>query len=194
MKKTIGILTTITLLAGCSSVSKHSPTVQHVQQAPTVIAQPVSYTTQVSSHTSNSNQVNTAAICETSEMRAQLIDNDKLNDVVRVMVVQDSQSSSRVLSEVEVDCRDYFLRKSLAPTDAQIVRASTAPIENFEPATRTVKQNSRYTYIVQSGDTVWDIARQHCTSVKDITRLNGLGRGNVLDIGQRLKLPDTDCD
>ena len=110
------------------------------------------------------------------------------------MTVQDSTGSSRVLSEVEVDCRDYFLRKSLANSDASLVNAKTVTSDRpAEPRRSTRLEPQRYTYIVQKGDTVWGIAREHCTTVKAISRLNGLGRGNFIDIGQRLKLPDEEC-
>ena len=127
-------------------------------------------------------------------MRQNVIDYDKSNDTVRIMTVQDSTGSSRVLSEVEVDCRDYFLRKSLANSDASLVNAKTVTSDlPAEPRRSTRLEPQRYTYIVQKGDTVWGIAREHCTTVKAISRLNGLGRGNFIDIGQRLKLPDEEC-
>lgn len=187
MNKTPSILIIAALLAGCSSVSESIPTVKIEKRN----AKPQ---TQSASYMVDSGPKEAAMICESDDMRAKVIDNDDTNDAVRVMVVQDSDGGSRVLSEVEVDCRDYFLRKSLAPAKPQIVRAASPRVEKIEPTTRVKNRDSRYTYIVQSGDTVWDIAREHCTTVKDIARLNGLGRANVLDIGQRLKLPDVDCD
>jgi len=97
-------------------------------------------------------------------MRRKVIDDNDNNDAVRVMVVEDGDTGSRVLSEVEVDCRDYFLRKSLAPTEPKIIRASAPKIERTQIPRRTTRLKSkRPIYIVQSGDTVWDIAREHCT-------------------------------
>jgi LysM repeat protein len=189
MKIKIYLLTATVILAGCASVSESIPTVKIEKRNAKSPVQNASYMV-------NSSPNEAAMICETDNMRANVIDQDDTNDAVRVMVVQDGKSGSRVLSEVEVDCRDYFLRKSLAPAKPKVVRASAPQIEREVPPTRVrkVKKNSRYTYIVQSGDTVWDIAREHCTTVKDIARLNGLGRANVLDIGQRLKLPDASCE
>jgi len=188
MKTKIAFLLTAALLAGCSSVSEKIPTVKLEKRQSKATAQSASYVV-------DSAPKEAAMICETADMRKKVIDNDDSNDAVRVMVVQDGASGSRVLSEVEVDCRDYFLRKSLAPTPPRIVRAATPQTEKIKRSSRSSKKSpSRYTYIVQRGDTVWDIAREHCTSVKAISRLNGLGRGNVIDVGQRLKLPDTDCE
>lgn len=188
MKTKIALITATVFLAACSSVSESIPTVKIEKRKPKVTVQSASFVTHASSNQAS-------MICETSEMRNKVIDDNDDNDAVRIMVVEDGKTGSRVLSEVEVDCRDYFLRKSLAPTVQPTVIQTVAPtIQTIEvPSRSTPNADRRYTYIVQRGDTVWDIAREHCTSVKAITRLNGLGRGNVLDIGQRLKLPDEAC-
>jgi len=123
-------------------------------------------------------------VCENANMRARAVDDDDSNDVARVMVVQDSKKSSELLAESAVNCRDYFARKSAYPETTTVIPAKTQQI--IRPR--------GYTYIVQRGDTVWDIAREHCTSVKTIARLNGLGRANVIDVGDRLELPPTTCD
>lgn len=189
MKMKLHLLTAAILLTGCSSVSESIPTVKIEKRQSKSNVQNASYMV-------NSASNEAAMICETDDMRANVIDQDSTNDAVRVMVVQDGDNETRVLSEVEVDCRDYYLRKSLAPSTPKVVRTAAPRVrrEDTSSPTRTVKRDSRYTYIVQRGDTVWDIAREHCTSVKDISRLNGLGRANVIDVGQRLKLPDADCD
>ena len=189
MKTKIALLVATALLIGCSSVSESIPTVKIEKRKPKASVQSASYMTNASS-----NQA--AMICETDDMRKKVIDDNDKNDAVRVMVVEDGDAGSRVLSEVEVDCRDYFLRKSLSPSQPKVIRTSAPTKERVEtqtPRRSTRTKNSRYTYIVQRGDTVWDIAREHCTTVKAISRLNGLGRANVLDIGQRLKLPDDEC-
>lgn len=197
MKNKITALLALSLVAGCSSAPKNERVV-YVEQAPTTqYVQPTghvtSQVTQVSSQ-NNASSEHAKTVCETAEMRQNVVDYDNSNDIVRIMTVQDSNNSSRVLSEVEVDCRDYFLRKSLSSSDTNMVKASTTVVEYPTETRRSTRtKNQRYTYIVQSGDTVWDIAREHCTTVKAISRLNGLGRGNVIDIGQRLKLPDDEC-
>lgn len=184
MKTKIILFATIALLAGCSSVSDSIPTVKIEKRKSKASVQSASYVT-------NASTTEAAMVCETDDMRKKVIDDNDQNDAVRVMVVEDAESGSRVLSEVEVDCRDYYLRKSLAPPAPKIIRTSTPSVER---KLSSRKKSQRYTYIVQRGDTVWDIAREHCTTVKAITRLNGLGRGNVLDIGQHLKLPDVECN
>ncbi len=44
-------------------------------------------------------------------------------------------------------------------------------------------------HTVRSGDTLWDLARTYRTSVETLRRLNGLRRGAVLRLGQKLELP-----
>lgn len=188
MKTKIAILVTTALLVSCSSVSESIPTVKIEKRKAKATVQSASYMTHGSP-----NQA--AMICETDDMRKKVIDDNDKNDAVRVMVVEDGESGSRVLSEVEVDCRDYFLRKSLAPEKPKLVRAVAPTKERVETTRRSTRIKSpRYTYIVQSGDTVWDIAREHCTTAQAISRMNGLGSGNTIDIGQRLKLPDEECN
>jgi len=190
MKTQIALLVSTALLTGCSSVSKVLPTKTKVVE----VRQPVT-TVQNASYKTSASPEQAAIVCDTADMRARVVDYDNSNDIVRIMVVQDSNGGSDLLSEVEIDCRDYHLRKSLAPKTSNVVRTSAETTDEPERILRrsTRLENSRYTYIVQSGDTVWDIARQHCTTVKAISRLNGLGRGNIIDIGQRLKMPDEEC-
>ena len=188
MKTKIALLAATALLIGCSSVSESIPTVKIEKRKSKASVQAASYMMK-------SSPAEAAMICETDDMRKKVIDENDKNDAVRVMVVEDGETGSRVLSEVEVDCRDYFLRKSLAPIEPKIVRTSAPTEPRTETPRRStrIQKSQRYTYIVQRGDTVWDIAREHCTTVKAISRLNGLGRGNVIDVGQRLKLPDEEC-
>lgn len=187
MKTKISLLTASALLISCVSASDNDRTVNDEKWQPKGV--------QSASFVTNSSTNQAASFCETSDMRRKVIDGNDHNDAVRIMVVEDADTGSRVLSEVEIDCRDYFLRKSLAPAQPQIIQSSTATIVHVDsPEPKTRKKNLGYTYIVQKGDTVWDIAREHCTTAKDISRLNGLGRGNVIDIGQRLKLPDEECN
>lgn len=197
MKNKIIALLTLSLLTGCSTASKTQRVVNVEDQPSTQSVQPTSYTssrTFTASTQNNASQLQAKTVCETAAMRQNVVDYDNSNDTVRIMTVQDGSNSSRVLSEVEVDCRDYFLRKSLSPSNSNLVKASTVVTEErVEPRRQTRTNNHGYTYIVQRGDTVWGIAREHCTTAKAISRINGLGRGNIIDIGQRLELPDEDC-
>ena len=189
------MLTSATLLLGCGSVSEKIPTVKIEKRTPTVTVQTASYAAPqiITSIRSSASPKEAASVCETDVMRSKVVDGNDYNDSVRIMVVQDGNGSSQLLSELEINCRDYFLRKSVNASEPTLVQTAT-PSRQPQATIRKSNVNSRYTYIVQRGDTVWDIAREHCTNVKAIARLNGLGRGNVIDIGQRLKMPDQDCN
>ena len=82
----------------------------------------------------------------------------------------------------------YVLYKDTMEPDASqgdvikkmTVRDSPTPIEKKEnPKLHTVK----------AGETLWQIARQHKTSVKEITDKNGLDRNKPLQIGKVLNIP-----
>ena len=187
MKTQIALLAVTALLIGCSSVSESIPTVKIEKRKPKAIVQSASFLT-------NNSANQPSRICETEEMRTKVMDDNHDNDVIRIMAVEGGEKGSRILSEVEIDCRDYFLRKSFAPAQPTIIRAAAPATRIAEPLRRsTPAQSKNYIYIVQRGDTVWNIAREHCTTAKAVSRLNGLGRGNMISIGQRLKLPDEDC-
>lgn len=198
MKTKIALIATTALLIGCSSVSDSIPTVKIEKRKPKTTVQSAAYSAPSSAYVVQSGTPSTSAtpkeaatVCETNTMRSKVVDGNDNNDSVRIMVVQDSDGSSQLLSEIEINCRDYFLRKNVRASEPAIVRTSVPSLDRDLETRHTT--SSRYTYIVQKGDTVWDIAREHCTTVKAVSRLNGLGRGNVLDIGQRLKLPDEEC-
>jgi LysM repeat protein len=60
-------------------------------------------------------------------------------------------------------------------------------------ATTTVASNDRggsATYRVRPGDTLWDIAREHDTTVSAITSANNLDDGDAIQPGQKLIIPD----
>ena len=188
MKTQIALLVATAILAGCSSFSKKE-TVTRVVEVPQATK-----TVQSASFSSNADPKQAAIVCETADMRARALDYDDSNDIVRIMSVQDSNGGSQLLSEVEVDCRDYYLRKSLTSSSSNIVRASSETNKDVRVIRSSIETVDRhYTYIVQRGDTVWQIAKEHCTSVKAISRLNGLGSGRHIDINQRLKMPLDGC-
>lgn len=192
MKTKIALFAVTAMLIGCSSVSESIPTVKIEKRKSKATAQNASFVAPSTTHSAIASTKEAATVCETSRMREKVLDGNDNNDTIRIMVVEDGEGSSEILSDVEINCRDYFLRKSVKSNQSSIIRTSTPIIED-EPKIVRRKANSNYTYIVQKGDTVWDIAREHCTTAKAISRLNGLGRGNVIDIGQRLKMPDEEC-
>lgn len=56
------------------------------------------------------------------------------------------------------------------------------------------KKNRKYAadgsvYVVRSGDTMWDIARAFGTTVNSLRRINYIGRGSRIYVGQKMKIP-----
>jgi len=191
MKIQFACLSATVLLVGCSSLSKPETITRIIE----VEAPQPTQSVRSAGFSSNADPKQAAIVCETADMRARALDYDDSNDIVRVMSIQDSNGGSQLLSEVAIDCRDYYLRKSLTTGTPSVIQSSTPSIALEQTTRRSTRINdSRFTYIVQSGDTVWDIAREHCTTVKAISSLNGLGRANHIDIGQRLRMPIEDCN
>lgn len=52
-------------------------------------------------------------------------------------------------------------------------------------------QPSMIVYYVQSGDTLWSIAKKYLTTVDELAKLNAISNPNDLDIGQQLLIPKT---
>lgn len=47
------------------------------------------------------------------------------------------------------------------------------------------------TYVVKRGDTLWDIARRHETTVRQLMEMNDL-RGSTIKVGEKIRVPDVD--
>jgi len=54
---------------------------------------------------------------------------------------------------------------------------------------KQINQTNGGTYVVKKGDTLWDIAHAHKTSISEIKKVNGMGRGSKIKPGQQLILP-----
>lgn len=73
--------------------------------------------------------------------------------------------------------------KNRAQTQSVASKKSSAPTN-----TVTVSRDGRY-YIVQSGDSLFTIARKYSTSVAELQRMNNIKRGRLLKVGMKLKVP-----
>ena len=192
MKHALTLSAISILLVGCSSLSKKPQSVQTIQYEQPAQTIPV----QTTSYASQENRSQGSLVCENDNMRANALDGDDSNDVARIVIVQDEAVGSNILHQVEVNCRDYFLRKSVYNSEPQIIQSSNRVIatEVVEEPRQIIQSSTRRNYhTVRSGDTVWTIARNNCTTVEAISRLNDLGSGNHIDIDERLELPEPDC-
>ena len=71
----------------------------------------------------------------------------------------------------------------------QSLTIPTSPIALINRQHRVAINVEAQHYVVQSGDSLWSIARQHKTSVNKLKQLNRLHKNTVLQKGQTLKMP-----
>ncbi len=66
--------------------------------------------------------------------------------------------------------------------------AAASPAENSVSSTRALAQQ-RANYVVQRGDTLWNLSRRFGVAVSSLAQANGLQNKHSLKIGQRLFIP-----
>ena len=165
-----------------------------------------------------------AMVCENENMRSRAADRNMKNDMARVLILEEGGHSSNIIADVEVNCRDYFeTQNSGTIRTAQTVPTYTvtqsAPMPAYspqvqrpiiaapaphsvvsQPKPQTIKASSRieaaegYYYSIKRGDTLYGIARENCSSVKDIARLNGISDPTKIEIHQIIRLPAQKCN
>jgi len=164
-----------------------------------------------------------AMVCENENMRGRAADRNMKNDMARVLILEEGGRSSNIIADVEVNCRDYFENQRAsslrtvetvptytitqsAPMPAYTPRSSraiiAAPAPTIAPRTKpqTLKASARieaakgYYYSIKRGDTLYGIARDNCSSVKDISRLNGISDPTRIEIHQIIRLPAKKCN
>jgi LysM repeat protein len=66
-------------------------------------------------------------------------------------------------------------------------------IDGFEPEddglTVSVIDDSLDVYVVQNGDTLWDLAKRFDTTINELCKLNGISKDSILRIGMELEVP-----
>jgi nucleoid-associated protein YgaU len=65
-----------------------------------------------------------------------------------------------------------------------------APASVEPPSTNTASLSAQREHTVQSGDTLWDIARQYGTTVTKLASTNALRPNRPLRLGRVLRIPD----
>ncbi len=79
-----------------------------------------------------------------------------------------------------------------APAPVMKPRQKAQVIET-KAATR-VEAADGYYYSIKRGDTLYGIARENCSSVNDISRLNGIADPTKIEIHQIIRLPAKKCN
>lgn len=77
------------------------------------------------------------------------------------------------------------------PTRPEMTYTDPLPAEPTETI-ELVSNTPRYeTYTVQSGDSLWKIARDYKVTVNQLLEANGLAKNSVIQVGQRISIPLT---
>ena len=164
-----------------------------------------------------------AMVCENDNMRSRASDRNMKNDMARVLILEEGGRSSNIIADVEVNCRDYFQAQrsnsvrtvqttpsytavqsapmpAYTPQAQRTVIAAPAPAIAPRAKPQTIKASTRieaadgYYYSIKRGDTMYGIARENCSSVKDIARLNGISDPTKIEIHQIIRLPAQKCN
>ena len=172
---------------------------------------------------SNVQKAEAAMVCENDNMRSRAVDHNMKNDMARVLILEEGGRASNVIADVEVNCRDYFQnQQSRASKSAETIPTytitQTAPTPNYTPqvnrtiieapapattvqkaprvvkAVSTVQAADGYYYSIKKGDTLYGIARDNCSSVKDISLINGISDPTKIEIHQIIRLPAQKCN
>jgi LysM repeat protein len=94
--------------------------------------------------------------------------------------VSDLESENQTVKQQLLDCQ-----QTAAAVEQKVAAAATAAAEAAKK--RPVAKNGR-TYTVQSGDTLYSIAKKAGVSVEELRKANGLADNNV-SVGRKLNLP-----
>jgi len=75
------------------------------------------------------------------------------------------------------------------PSSQEAPRSSSLPLAQKRPSKSSPSSHGTVDYTVQSGDTLYTIARTHHTSIKDLLAANNMERHTVIKVGQHLNVP-----
>lgn len=81
--------------------------------------------------------------------------------------------------------------KERSPSKSTSVAKNSKVEKAVVTSSVSVSTDGRY-YIVQSGDSLYTIARKYSTSVAELQRINKIKRGRTLKVGMKLKVPTPD--
>lgn len=84
------------------------------------------------------------------------------------------------------------LEPTAVPTPEPLVVRSAAPAAHASVpprATPTARKEASSTYTVQSGDTLFSIAKRYGVSAQSLASQNGVSENGLVKVGQQLKVP-----
>lgn len=211
-------------LTACSTVTENIPTVKIERKAKRMKTVETRHTVQQASYAAPKVQrAEAAMVCENDNMRGRAADRNMKNDMARVLILEEGGRASNVIADVEVNCRDYFEHQQsrsakivdnvptytvqqsaptpvYSPQSNRPIIAAPAPITATRTKPKIVKAATEvqaadgYFYSIKRGDTLYGIARENCSSVKDISRLNGISDPTKIEVHQIIRLPAKKCN
>ena len=112
-----------------------------------------------------------------------------------------SQAEMQSIDAYQYDNNGYVSNAAAtAPAQAVTQRLYDAPAQAVMPAApqpqaRTAQAPAiqGVTYIVQEGDTAWNLSRRTCSSVNDIKAMNSLEGDFLIKAGEAIRLPASNC-
>ncbi len=95
--------------------------------------------------------------------------------------VEHTSYSLNVANEVELRCMLVISAEVVEKKTVRLITDCTIePMEN---------KKGIVIYFIQTGDTMWDIAKHYCVSVEDILQYNHLSPEDQLSVGEKLIIP-----
>ncbi len=187
------------MMTACATTSKRR-VVQVNERAP-IMASTVNYSS-----------LEASAACDTRKMRRRALDDDPMNDIASITVQRELSPGRRTETDLDVNCRDYFARQLRGQPggEPRTIRAATQSRVLTEPTvivsrTSTAQAEpapiievrratpARRILRVRRGDTLYGIARAHCTGWKTLAQENGLSNAHRISPGDVLYLPAGAC-
>ena len=103
------------------------------------------------------------------------------------------QANSEAPSALDLAYQESSLiDASLSESDYDQLNEIEGVFLEEEAFTVSVNEVSMDTYMIQSGDTLWDLAKRFDTTVAELCELNGLNKDSVLQIGRVIDVPTGD--
>lgn len=108
-----------------------------------------------------------------------------------------SQAEMQSIDAYQYDNNGYVSNAAAtAPAQVSVQRLYDAPAQAVMPAAPQAVQTPALqgvTYIVQEGDTAWNLSRRTCSSVNDIKAMNSLEGDFLIKAGEAIRLPASAC-
>lgn len=89
------------------------------------------------------------------------------------------------------DSGESEAEEATSPVTVTTPVSSVAGAAVTPPAVALPAQDGAQTYVVESGDTLWDIAQRFGTTVEALVEANGLEDAADLTVGQQLTIPES---